>query len=78
MTRARRFRLASARKIADGWPGLWQEGIDAAVLWDDQRAYFFKGAEVMAWDVAGDRVEEGYPRALEELWPGVLGERGVG
>ena len=54
------------KKIKDGWPGLWESGIDAAVLWPvlvrdasrnnkhRRKAYFFKGPSYIRWDVWDD------------------------
>jgi hypothetical protein len=32
-------------KIADQWKGVWSSGIDAAIRWNNNKAYFFKGDE---------------------------------
>jgi hypothetical protein len=62
------------RKIADGWPGLWTQDIDAAVLWNNGKIYFFKGNQYMRYDVASAKVDPDYPRSIslnwQGLWPG--------
>ncbi len=43
------------RRIADHWPGLFPNGIEAAVNIDDRTTYFFRGDQVQAYDMAKDR-----------------------
>ena len=64
------------KPIAEGWPGLWADRVDAAFLWDDSTVYFFRGDEVMAFDVAADRavgpakpINDVFPGACEASWP---------
>jgi Hemopexin len=35
-----------------------------ALVWDDRKAYFFKGDEYTRYDVAADRADEGYPQSI--------------
>jgi hypothetical protein len=61
------------RRIADGWPGLFDRDIDAALLGvRGERAYFFQGDQYVAWDVAADKVVEGYPKPIADSWPGIF------
>jgi len=67
------------KKISDGWPGLWTDGIDAAVLWpatvkdadrkNQQRhkAYFFKGLSYIRWDVKADEID-GTEQLITDNW----------
>lgn len=53
------------------WPAHWFEGIDAGLVWDANRAYFFKGAEYIRYNIPEDRVEPGYPKPIKGNWPGL-------
>jgi hypothetical protein len=53
---------------------MFSAGIDAVVLWNNGKAYFFRGSEYIRYDVAADRADEGYPRPIAENWPGVFAE----
>lgn len=67
--------------IGDGWPGMREAGfdrdLDAAIAWGNGKIYFFKGDRYVRYDIAGDRVEDGYPRSIAEMWPG-MGNAGFG
>ncbi len=43
----------------------------AAVLWDNGKAYFFKGDQYVRYDVAGDRADPGYPLPIAGHWLGI-------
>jgi hypothetical protein len=60
--------------IAQGWPGWpesWADGIDAALVWDANTAYFFKGTEYLRYNIPDDHVDPGYPRLIAGAWPGL-------
>lgn len=60
--------------IAGNWPGLpssFTSNLDAAVVWDNGYAYFFKGAEYVRYDIALDRMSAGYPKPITGNWPGL-------
>jgi Hemopexin len=60
--------------IAGNWPGFpaaFQEGVDAEVVWNHQRVYFFKGSQYLVYDIAADRVAAGYPLPIAGHWPGL-------
>ncbi len=46
-------------------------GIDAAVLWGDDKAYVFMGDQYAKVDVKKNMVEKGFPRSIAKYWPGV-------
>lgn len=48
------------------WPSSWKS-IDAVVLWNNQRAYFFKGSEYLRYDVQKDQVL-GSPKPILGNW----------
>jgi hypothetical protein len=67
--------------IAGQWPGMEEagfgSGIDAAVNWGNGKVYFFKDDRYLRYDVAGDRVDPGFPLPIAGQWPG-LAEAGFG
>lgn len=61
------------RAIAGSWPGLpasFAAGVDAAVVWNNGKAYFFKGSEYLRYDIASDKADAGYPKPIKGNWPG--------
>jgi hypothetical protein len=60
--------------IAGHWPGFppeFEKGIDAEVMWNNGKVYFFKGDQYLRYDIASDKVEAGYPQSIVSHWPGV-------
>ena len=60
--------------IAGNWPGFppaFQEGVDAEVVWNHQKVYFFKGDQYLSYDIAADRVDPGCPLPIAGHWPGL-------
>jgi hypothetical protein len=61
--------------IAGRWPSLerggFARGIDAAVNWGNGKVYFFRGRDYVRYDIAADRVDEGYPQPIAGHWPGL-------
>jgi hypothetical protein len=81
-----RFDIANAQAddgyplpIAGNWPGLepFSDGIDAAVVWNNGKAYFFKGSQYIRYDIATDRADQaplpilGNWRAAESYQEGI-------
>jgi hypothetical protein len=60
-------------RIGDNWPGLFADGLDACVPWNDGTVLFFKGDQYVRYDWAADRVADGYPRLISDDWPGLFG-----
>lgn len=54
-----------------GLPASFNAGIDAIVLWTNGKAYLFKGKQYCRYDVAGDRMDPGYPQAIAGNWRGL-------
>ncbi|NER99910.1 MAG: hypothetical protein F6J86_39940, partial [Symploca sp. SIO1B1] len=52
-----------------GWPENFMD-IDAGVVWDNGKAYFFKGSEYIRYDIKNDRVDPGYPASIINNWHG--------
>ncbi len=38
---------------------------------NNDKAYFFKGNRYIRYDLAGDRMDAGYPLPIAGSWPGV-------
>jgi hemopexin/astacin (peptidase family M12A) len=53
------------------WPASWTS-VDASVMWNNGKAYFFRGSEYLRYDVAADRVDPGYPAPISGNWPGLF------
>jgi matrix metalloproteinase-14 (membrane-inserted) len=68
----------AANKVDDGyplpiqghwpWPGMPFTRIDAAVMWNDGKAYFFRGDQYVSFDVAANKVDDGYPQPIKDKW----------
>jgi Hemopexin/Astacin (Peptidase family M12A) len=62
------------KAITGNWPGFpagFAAGINAAVVWNNGKAYFFKGSEYIRYDIATGKVDSGYPKAIAGNWPGL-------
>jgi hypothetical protein len=59
--------------IAGNWPGFdeagFGDGVDAAINWGNGKVYFFRGDVYLRYSV-GVAVDEGYPQAIVDGWPG--------
>jgi hypothetical protein len=64
------------KPIAGNWPGFpatFTSGVSAAVVWNNGKAYFFKGSQYIRYDIAADQVDPGYPKPISGNWPGLWG-----
>lgn len=57
--------------ISTNWEGIWTDRIDAVIVWPvkvDRRrkAYFFRGAHYIRWDVKGDHSD--YIKTIADNW----------
>ena len=62
------------KKIQDGWRN-WPSdfvNIDAAVMYNTESAYFFKGDEYIRYSVSENRVPDGYPKKIQGNWHGFV------
>lgn len=50
------------------WPATWSDGIDAGVVWNNGKAYMFRGSQYLRYDIATDRVDPGYPLPIAGHW----------
>jgi hypothetical protein len=41
--------------------------IDAAVKWNDKKAYFFKNSQYVCYDIAADEADSGHPEDINPL-----------
>src|SRR5438093_1313996 len=52
-------------KTADQWPGMGAAGfgdnLDAAINWGNGHAFFFKGDSYVRYNIADNKVDDGYP-----------------
>jgi hypothetical protein len=53
------------------------DNLDAAVNWGNGKAYFFRGDQYVRYDVATDKVDDGYPLPIVQSWAG-FGDIGFG
>ena len=64
--------------INQNWPGLWPNdlgcGLDAAVVWPNDKAYFFKGNSYIRYDIDDDKADAGYPTYISSYWSGLWSE----
>jgi len=63
------------KPIAGNWNGLppsFTAGIEAAVVWDNGKAYFFKDAAYVRYDIAAGKADAGYPKPIAGNWPGLF------
>ena len=64
------------KPIKGNWKGLaeaFPNGIDAAIVWPNGKAYFFKGDQYVRYttDPATEGVDSGYPKPVQGNWPGL-------
>ncbi len=58
--------------IRSRWRGVFDRGIDDALVVKKGTVYFFKGGRYIRYDFEKDRVEDGYPRPInDETWNGI-------
>lgn len=63
------------RLIAEGWPGITFERIDAAINVTPDSVYFIKGNQYIRFNALKHRADEGYPDLLSRRWTGVTFDR---
>ncbi|MDH3604221.1 MAG: hemopexin repeat-containing protein [Candidatus Tectomicrobia bacterium] len=63
------------RPIAEGWPGVTFERIDAVLSDGINAVYFFQGNEYIRFNMVENRADAGYPEAIGKRWVGVTFDR---
>ncbi|MGR9107750.1 MAG: hemopexin repeat-containing protein [Gammaproteobacteria bacterium] len=63
------------KSIAEGWPGVGFDRIDAALNVSPDALYFFRGNEYIRFNMLNNRADEGYPRVTSERWIGLTFDR---
>ncbi len=63
-------------KISKYWkiPNYFTSDLDAAMNYGNGKAYFFKGNKYIRYDIATDKVDEGYPKYIGRGWKGLDGK----
>lgn len=61
--------------IAEGWPGVPFESIDAVLSVNSESIYFFSGDRYVRYNGITNRVDEGYPASVRERWIGMTFDR---
>lgn len=52
------------KKIADGWPGVTFDRIDATLFWSGGKVYFFREDEYIRFDMTLYKADAGYPKSI--------------
>ena len=63
------------KTIAEGWPGVTFERIDAALNVSPEALYFFLGNQYVRFNMLKNQAEEGYPEATSQRWAGLSFDR---
>ncbi|MGH8549246.1 MAG: hemopexin repeat-containing protein [Methylococcales bacterium] len=63
------------RLIAEGWPGVTFERIDAALNVAPDAVYFFNGNRYIRFNAIKNHADEGYPDQIGKRWVGVTFDR---
>lgn len=63
------------RTIAEGWPGVGFERIDAALNVSPEALYFFLGNQYIRFNMLTNRADAGYPEATAKRWVGLNFDR---
>ena len=63
------------KSIAEGWPGVPFERIDAALNVSPEALYFFLGNQYVRFNMLKNHAEEGYPDATSKRWAGLTFDR---
>jgi hypothetical protein len=63
------------KAIAEGWPGVSFERIDAALNVAPDALYFFRGDRYIRFNMLNNRADEGYPESVPKRWAGITFDR---
>lgn len=59
------------KAITAGWPGVFADGVDAALEGANGKIYFFRDAQYVRFDWTAGAVDAGYPKPILGFWPGL-------
>jgi len=63
------------KPIAEGWPGVSFEHIDAALNAGPESIYFFMGKQYIRYNINDNQADSGYPQPIKAHWAGVTFDR---
>ena len=63
------------KPIAEGWPGVTFDRIDAALDAGPESIYFFKGNQYIRYNIDQNKADPGYPKLISQRWAGVTFDR---
>ncbi|MCP4110771.1 MAG: hypothetical protein GY749_35465 [Desulfobacteraceae bacterium] len=63
------------RRIAEGWPGVTFERIDAVLNAGSDAIYFFKGSQYIRYNINKHRADDEYPEIISKRWAGLTFDR---
>lgn len=63
------------KTIAEGWPGVPFERLDAALNVSPEELYFFLGSQYVRFDLRRNRAADGYPQTTAQRWAGLTFDR---
>lgn len=61
--------------IAEGWPGVTFDRVDAVLNVAPDALYFFRGNQYIRFNTITNRADEGYPQQVSTRWVGVTFDR---
>lgn len=59
------------KPIAEQWPGVTFERVDAILNADSESVYFFMGNQYIRYNLLNDKADSGYPILIKERWDGI-------
>ncbi len=63
------------KSIAEQWPGVSFDRIDAALTLDSESLYFFKGEQYIRYNLLKNQVDPSYPKLIRDKWVGITFDR---
>ena len=71
----RRIDEGYPKRIADGWPGITFERVDAVLNAGSNQLFFFRGNQYSRFNMLTHQVDAGYPEQVNKRWQGVTFDR---
>lgn len=63
------------KSIAEGWPGVAFDRVDAVLNVAEDALYFFRGDQYIRFNMKNNQADPGYPDCLTKRWAGVTFDR---